>query len=70
MIAEVLLDCGRYYLKVAGIVLAMEGDKCRDGNIPESVLPIKVIRCVRGHCWTKKMLEWAADKINGKDVTG
>jgi len=37
-IAEVGLSCGRYYLSVAGIVLAMEGDKCRDASLPESVL--------------------------------
>jgi hypothetical protein len=30
---------GRWCLFVAGIVLAVEGDKCRDGNLPESVLP-------------------------------
>jgi hypothetical protein len=30
---------GRQYLEVAGFALAMEGDPCRDGNIPELVLP-------------------------------
>jgi hypothetical protein len=38
-LAEVILTCGRLCLRVAGIVVAMEGDKCRDGNLPESVLP-------------------------------
>jgi len=37
MIAEVLFSCGRHYLSVAGIAVAMEGDKCRDGNFPEDV---------------------------------
>jgi hypothetical protein len=39
LIAEVDSSCGRYYLSVAGVVVAMEGDPCRDGNIPEAVLP-------------------------------
>lgn len=38
-LAEVRLSCGRLYLSVAGIAVAMEGDKCRDGNMPEEVLP-------------------------------
>ncbi len=36
-LAEVNLSCGRYNLTVAGIVLAMEGDKCRDGDMPNEV---------------------------------
>lgn len=36
-IAEVGLACGRHYLSVAGITVAMEGDKCRDGELPEEV---------------------------------
>lgn len=39
MVAEVLLSCGRRYLLVCGFTLAMEGDKCRDGSLPEAVLP-------------------------------
>jgi len=38
-IAEVICSMGRIHLKVAGIVLATQGDKCRDGSLPESVLP-------------------------------
>lgn len=35
-IAEVGFSCGRSYLKVAGVIVAVEGDRCRDcGNIPE-----------------------------------
>ncbi len=34
-IAEVRSSCGRHYLSVAGIVVAMEGDKCRDGGLLE-----------------------------------
>ncbi len=37
-LAVVNFSCGRYYLKVAGVVVAMEGDRCRDSNMPESVL--------------------------------
>lgn len=35
--AEVGFSCGRHYLKVSGIILAMEGDPCRDGGLPEDV---------------------------------
>jgi hypothetical protein len=38
-IAQVNLSCGRLHLSVGGIVVAMEGDKCRDGSFPEEVLP-------------------------------
>ena len=38
-IAEVRLTCGRNVLFVAGFAIAMEGDRCRDGTIPASVLP-------------------------------
>ncbi len=38
-LAETAYSCGRCCLKVAGIVLAMQGDPCRDGSLPESVLP-------------------------------
>jgi hypothetical protein len=38
-IAEVRLSCGRCYLSVAGIAVAMEGDRCRDGTLPESIMP-------------------------------
>ncbi|MGD0900958.1 MAG: hypothetical protein ABR915_24255 [Thermoguttaceae bacterium] len=37
-LADVRFCCGRYVLFVAGIAVAMEGDKCRDGNLPERVL--------------------------------
>jgi hypothetical protein len=36
-IAEVLLSCGRYYLSVAGISLAIEGETCREGNLPDQL---------------------------------
>lgn len=40
VLAEVRLSTGRQYLTVAGFVLAMEGDPCRDSSgIPESILP-------------------------------
>jgi hypothetical protein len=37
-LAEVVLAMGRQHLRVAGVVVATEGDKCRDVNLPESVL--------------------------------
>jgi hypothetical protein len=39
MFAEVVLSMGRYHLRVGGFYLATEGDKCRNGNLPEEVLP-------------------------------
>lgn len=36
-LAQVGFSCGRYYLSVAGIVVAMEGDLFR-GELPEDVL--------------------------------
>jgi hypothetical protein len=36
-LAEVRFTCGRCYLSVAGIVVAMEGDQCRDGDMPNEV---------------------------------
>lgn len=39
MLAEVRLSTGRQYLSVAGVVVAMEGDPCRDSDLPESILP-------------------------------
>jgi len=38
-LAEVRLSCGRFYLSVAGIAVAMEGDKCREGDLPDEVYP-------------------------------
>ena len=37
MLAEVLFTCGRHYLNVAGIAVAMEGDPCRE-MLPEECL--------------------------------
>lgn len=90
-IAEVRFACGRHYLSVAGIAVAMEGDKCRDSEFPEEVmppipeeelehamigdkrakdLPIEMVRWFRGDCWTEKMLEYAAQKINAAEAAG
>jgi hypothetical protein len=37
-IAEVNTFAGRYYLSVAGVVIATQGDPCRDNEFPEEVL--------------------------------
>lgn len=37
MLAEVRYYCGRAYLSVAGVTVAMEGDKCRHSDMPEEV---------------------------------
>src|SRR5688572_12433766 len=48
-IAEVLFSCGRSYLSVAGVAVAMEGDKCRDGDLPDEVYePIPAHELERG----------------------
>lgn len=39
MIAEVRFSCGRHYLSVAGICVAVECDPCRESNLPLDVLP-------------------------------
>jgi hypothetical protein len=36
-LAEVRCSCGRYFLSVAGIAVAMEGDSCREANVPEDL---------------------------------
>lgn len=38
MIAKVSASCGRLYLEVAGICVAMEGDPCR-AELPETCRP-------------------------------
>ncbi len=38
-LAEVRLSCGRWFLQVAGFALAMQGDRCREGKLPEEVYP-------------------------------
>ena len=37
MIADVKCSCGRFYLEVAGIAVAMQGDNCR-ASLPEECL--------------------------------
>jgi hypothetical protein len=38
-VAEVRFSCGRHYLSVCGFAVAMEGDRCREGKLPEDVMP-------------------------------
>jgi hypothetical protein len=54
-LAEVCSSHGRYYLTVAGVVMAMEGGKCRD---------VRVVQFFRGISWNKKMLDYVAKRIN------
>lgn len=45
MLARVGLACGRQYLEIAGIVVAMEGDKCRH-DLPDEIaepIPISIL---------------------------
>ncbi len=50
-IATVKLSTGRMYLDVCGVAVAMEGDPCRDPNLPNIQ-------------WTEAMLREAATLIN------
>ena len=58
LIANVYFSCGRSYLSVAGIVVAMEGDPCRDNEFPEAVLPPIPAE------------EWDHATIGGKPIKG
>lgn len=51
MIATVELHTGRYCLMIAGWVIAVEADPCREWHLD-------------GSTWTKETLELAAAKIN------
>lgn len=51
MVAEVVLYCGRYFLLVGDVYVAMETDPCRDTLTDDKV-------------WSKKSLDKAARKIN------
>jgi len=39
MFAEVRCSCGRYFLDIAGVVVAMQGDPCR-AELPEEYLEV------------------------------
>jgi hypothetical protein len=52
--AEVVLSCGRYFLRVSGLYLAMETDRNRDPGFP-------------GPAWTEDDLREAADIINDRE---
>lgn len=51
MLADVVLYCGRYFLRVAGLYVAMETDPCRD------MLTVSKV-------WDKEALDEAAKRIN------
>lgn len=50
-LAEVVLSCGRLFLKVCGVYTAMQGDPCRDPEYHDDR-------------WTQESLVAAAKKIN------
>ena len=62
-LAYVGLGCGRQYLKVAGVIVAVEGDICRDPMIPEEYRHQKQEHRLT---WMPEMLEYAAKAINEK----
>jgi hypothetical protein len=60
-------SCGRHYLKVAGYVVAMEGDTCRDGPIVSEVLGIDALEAFCGrHAWTEEMILLVVARAQGK----
>lgn len=50
-LAFVMCKMGRFHLFVAGVVVATQGDVCRDPEIDD-------------HIWTDQSLEQAAQRIN------
>jgi hypothetical protein len=66
-IADVFSSCGRRYLDVNGIAVAMEGDICRDPDVVGPMEPWEVVE--KPAPWTKNRLERAAELINkNKDL--
>jgi hypothetical protein len=74
MLAEVVFSCGRAFLMVAGIAVAMELDVCRDGDFPDECFVRdpdieRILGPIEGpqrrNVWNRKMLDYAAAKING-----
>lgn len=58
--------CGRYYLKVAGHVVAMEGDVCRDMEIVmEEGQDVKEAFFKRD-CWTPDIIKRVAEKAQAE----
>ena len=62
-LAYVGLACGRQYLKVAGMIVAIEGDICRDPMIPEEYRHPRAEHHLK---WMPEMLEYVAKTINEK----
>jgi len=60
-LAYVGLACGRQYLKVAGVIVAIEGDICRDPMIPDEYRHPRPEHHLK---WMPEMLEYAAKTIN------
>lgn len=65
-IAQVYLAMGRFHLNVCGIVVATQGDLCRDPDVPAlgDDYGRKSFKEHIERCWTKERLEWVKDKIN------
>lgn len=55
--AEVRVAMGRFFLRVSGVIVAVEGDPCRDPRFPDVV-------------WTRAALNEAARIINGPGSNG
>lgn len=66
--AKVASACGRYYLEIAGLIVATEGDPCREVYILANAPPSQDERRAFGEAgyWTKARLEFAARRINGE----
>lgn len=66
--AQVKLSCGRYFLDVNGVTVAVEGDPCRDYEVIDAYTPeenARVEECRPAYCtWNEERLERAASKIN------
>ena len=59
-IANVYSSCGRTYLNILGTAVAMQGDICRDADMPWELYA----KQVSPFQWNTPMLQFVADKIN------
>lgn len=68
-------SCGRCFLSVGGVAVVMEGDICRDPDIPEDLLHTHTIQHFNfkgqstgtyhtERVWTRQAIKWVAGQYN------
>lgn len=66
-IAEVRISCGRTYLSVNGVTVAVETDPCKDIHMAELAREDEYVE-IKGYSvlkWNTRLMELAARRING-----